>query len=94
MSANAENRSARLLGVGKNSVGCLVSEWSKAVHNMNGDDTSLRNVINCKSQPGCHTTQKKRVPDDDRRFHLIRDLLLKKELMEGEFERRIYCHYL
>ena len=37
MSVNAQNRTAKLLGVGEDTVGRLVPEWNKAVHDMNGD---------------------------------------------------------
>ena len=58
MSVNSQKRTAKLLGVGKNTVVRLTSEWNNAVQNMNGDDTSLRNAINYESQSGCHNVQK------------------------------------
>ena len=41
ISVNTQNHNAKLLGVGKNTVGRLELEWNKAQHNMNGDDTNL-----------------------------------------------------
>lgn len=50
---------------------------------MNGDNTSLRNDINYKSQSGCLFTQKTRVPDDDRTFYLIQDFITQKKVKKA-----------
>ena len=77
---NSQIRTAKLLGVGKNTVARVVSEWTKAVRDTNSNDSLLESVVNKKSQTGYHTNQVSRVPKDDETFYLIRDFITQKRV--------------